>query len=187
MNTHQQAKAPFPFIWKTSKVQIIMAIISVVAGLSYYIYSKEPFSVQWNRWLNTFITGATLTLAIAIWFNEKRQEWKKQLSKKLDIYYMLDGKICATVKNAPLTGEGDIRQWGQSIGQTILNKKVSIDFTGFKTESLGLDKKRKVMRYQLVVYLLKGIEGITNENPYEFSEDGNFIPPVQEQKIVQTA
>jgi hypothetical protein len=80
------------------------------------------------------------------------------------------------VNNAPLTSEADIRNWGQSMGQAILNKSVRIDFTGFKITSAGINRKRRVMHYGLTIYLREKIEGIEAGRIFEFDEEGNFIP-----------
>lgn len=175
MKNQQRTKALFPFIWKTSQTQIVVVVFSILVGVVYYLNQEEHFTAQWHSWIHAYITVATFVMAIFIWYNEKKEEWEKHLSKKLDIVYLLDGKPYATVKNAPLAGEDDIRQWGQSIGQTNLNGGDRIDFNGFKVTNLGVNKNKQVMHYELIIYLGTKIKGVQEGAELQYSDDGNLL------------
>lgn len=168
------------YLWsqKFSKVQSLLVLIVIAIGVIAYFYIKftfkKQFKEQWNDWIDTVITILTLGVAIAVWINEKLLAWENSLPKKLHIKYMLEGKVYATVNDAPLTGENDIRSWGQSIGKTILNKTISIEFSGFKIEGPVRNDKKGIMTYHLTVYLFNKIDGIPEGSKIFFESNGNL-------------
>jgi len=170
----ERSHSPFSFIWKTSKSQLILVFVIIVVGSGFYLYNKGNFFKQWNDWIDIYISLVTLLVAAFIWSNEKKEEWKRSLPKKLDIVYLLNNDVHAIVKNAPLTGEADIRNWGQSIAKTILNDKANIDFSGFETAKQGPDKERGVMVYKLTIFLRQSIPGIKDITKFEFYDNGDL-------------
>lgn len=155
-----------PYIHKTSKSQLIIAGIVIVAGLCTFIYNyfflHFSFKEQWANWIEVYATAALIFISITIWYNEKVENWRDSLPKKLKIQYFLKGDLenpYCTVLNAPLTQEGDIRQWGQSIAKTILNKKetVNVNFYGYEISNGIISEDRKTVEYLLKVFLREEI------------------------------
>lgn len=162
------------FIWKNSKVQIIIVTLFIIIGIVVYLSQGIAFAAQWESWLEAFITSLILFMAVFIWYNEKRQDWKNSLRKKLNISYMLNNEVYCKVLNAPLAGKGDIRTWAISIGGTILNKKVHIDFSGFQISKPTIDYKKNNNVYGVTVYLKQPIEDITKGRVFRFDENGDL-------------
>lgn len=185
MKSPHQTKSHIPFVWRTNKMAIILFVLYVTGGLLACAYFSEPLKEQWHSWLHAYITLATFTITITIWYNEKKEAWERHLPKKLNIIYQFNNELFATIKNAPLTSEADIRNWGQSIGQTILNKTSRIDFTGFKVRPVYIDKQKLIVQYDLIIYLRGKIEGIEPGSIYAFNDEGNLIIDVNKEVPVQ--
>jgi hypothetical protein len=173
------------FILAVKKFQLgIVGIFIVIACILFFFNLGKSFKEHWNSWLDIFLTISMIFLGAAIWYNEQREEWVKHLPKKLNIKYLLKVKdkyqLHCEINNAPLTSEGDIRAWGQSIGRTILNERTNIDFNGFKIDAPKINREKKELIYELTVYLQRPIEGIatSNENGatlFIFDDSGNFV------------
>jgi len=172
------------FIWKTSKNQLMLAMLFVLFCFFIFIYCfvgyNMTFEKQWGGWLEAAATIGIVGISISIWYNEKCENWIDSLPKKLNIVYKLKNKdgnyidFCF-IKNAPLAHEGDIRNWGQSIGQTILNQRVSIDFAGFYIDKPVLIKDKKIREFSLTVFLHKEIEKINQGDVFEFDDNGYLL------------
>lgn len=158
--------------WK--RVQLISVPLMLLACVMVGIIRGETLHDQWNNWINTFITIATLAIAVFVWVNETNTEWKQSLPKKLDVFYIFNGENYATVTNAPLAGEDDVRNWGQSIGKTILNKRANLSFSGFAAEAPQLDEKRHVMKYHISIFLTEEIQGIPLGSKFNFLDSGDM-------------
>ncbi|MDY0315941.1 MAG: hypothetical protein RBR32_12770 [Bacteroidales bacterium] len=176
------------FVWKVNKKHLI-ALLVLIGVLIFIIgcfdsFVKEFSGSYWDI-LEPALTLILIGISVSIWLNEQNENWRDSLSKKLNITYIIvknknanyeDDWFCK-VYNAPLTHEGDIRHWGLSIAQTIL-EGARIDFLGFnikKPSSSTLINKEKVMLYELEVFIKKEIEGINHGDKYEFDNKGCFI------------
>lgn len=163
------------FIWKNSWAQIIIVMLFIITGVLVYLFNGNAFATQWESWLEAFVTSLILFMAVFIWYNEKKQDWENSLSKKLNITYMLGQEVYCQVINAPLASEGDIRAWAISIGGTILNERVHIDFSGFKISKPQIDYKNNNNVYGVTVYLKRPIDVINKGNEYSFGENGDLL------------
>lgn len=163
-----------------SKEQIWAAIVFTLAGIIIFIIkccaSNLTFAEQWSNWLGTYFTVGLVCISIVIWYNEQKRNWVNNLPKKLDIYYIYQGEVFCKVENAPLSGESDIRSWGQSIGQTILQDSATrILFSGFKTSAGKLNKKNKTVKYTHEVFLKEKFNLGGNNDHFEFDDDGKLM------------
>lgn len=181
------------YIWKTSRYQIVlvsgllavMFIIFTIYQEGFFKHLFDPgldnLAKAWEDGLEALITTFILLVAVAVWYNEKKQDWENSLPKKLDIIYKLGGNEHATVKNVPLTSEQDIRPWAQSIAQTVLNKAVPIHFSGFRLEKPNKSKDKKYMLYKIELYLIQEIQGLKGLGESfkhrEFDDNGQLIQP----------
>lgn len=173
------------YVWYPFKVsiwQFLFGLVLICLAIFFFLTSAPTlnigFKINWDHWLSAYIALATLLFAVFIWYNEKREAWRRALPKKLNIEYLLaNGETFCEVRNAPLAGESDIRNWGQSIGQTILNKQTRIQFSGFKISKPIMDYHRLLLVYQLEVYLYEKIDGINKGDSFEFNDDGNLENP----------
>jgi hypothetical protein len=129
---------------------------------------------MWQSWMEPFLAFSTITIAIFIWYNEKKQDWESALPKKLDVYFQHQDKVIYQVRNAPLAGDDDIRQWGQQIGRQM--NKGDLLFNGFKVEGPNRETYKAgkdVMRYTLTVWLQNIEEGKT-EKTWHYDDDGRL-------------
>lgn len=179
------------FVWQQSKVQVIL-VVGLVFVAVLLLVLRPAISACWKAtfsdYLDPMIALGTLIVTVGVWYNEQIENWKAQLEKRLHIIYLLriddQWHHHVTVVNAPLAGKDDIRNWGQSIGQTIFPQEIleevkpdptwaRISFTGFKIAMSGkLDKQRKHQYYGLLVFLSAPIKGADDGKVYVFDADG---------------
>lgn len=172
----------FPgYLWKsnTTRWQILLVVFFVFIGIPVFrAYSQSIGLAEiWQNWLEAFLAFLTAFVAIFIWLNEKKQDWENSLPKKLDAFFIHNEEIFYQVENAPLTGENDIRQWGQQIGFQMNGG--NLKFNGFKVEgpNRGKDTEENyVMRYKLTVWLQSINEG-RQEKTWIYGNDGKLIKP----------
>ena len=144
----------------------------------------KSFLNDWS-YIEPIVGFSTLIAAVFIWYNEKKQEWRESLPKKMHVEYILDGSTYWNVQYAPLTSENDIRSWGQSIAKTILNNKNNIDFKGFEIESARIskdDQGRDIMLYMVHFYLIQPIEGVEAGSILKFDSSGIAQLNIQQEK-----
>lgn len=160
------------YLIKKNFVQIGIFLLVAVLIIGCFKYSGLPFAKQWELWLEAAITFSIVGMTVLIWYNEQRQDWENSLPKKLNIKYKYNGKDFCTVLNAPLSSESDIRTWGTSIAGTILNKKLSIKFSGFFIKKPQIDKKKGTMIYNLDIFIDEPIYGISQNAEIVFLDNG---------------
>jgi hypothetical protein len=168
------------FIWKSKSTrwQIVLTGILVIVFLALLFRSlsqSKGLAEMWQSWMEPFLAFSTILIAVFIWYNEKKQDWESALPKKLDVSFQHQDEVIYRVRNAPLAGDDDIRQWGQQIGRQM--NKGDLLFNGFKVEGPNreTDKTGKdVMRYTLTVWLQRIEEGKT-EKTWEYDDDGKLI------------
>lgn len=163
----------FLFSHKLSALQLFLFFAVLLGSIWGYSNHTESLSQQWSEWIDIVIALSTLLVAISVWINEKVVDWKKSLPKKLNVKYIMGGTTYANIKNAPLSGEDDIRQWGTSMAKTILTGE-NINFSGFKIDGPTLDNNRQVMVYDLIVFLYEPMKKIDGDVQWE--DDGNLSP-----------
>ena len=164
---------------KSTKRQIILTSFLALCLIIFFIIgclqSKSP-NEMWQSWIDPFLALSTIFIAAFIWWNEKRQDWENALPKKLDAYFKYQNKTVYQVKNAPLAGDDDIRQWGQQIGRQ-MNDDKNLSFNGFKVEGPNRERDKagkNIMRYALTIWLQQ-IEGGKNGRSWLYDDDGKLI------------
>lgn len=170
-------------IIKISHNQILLVIVSTITLFVVFGVWKpdflKNFPLIWENWLEASITFMLLIVAVFIWYNEKKQDWEMALPKKLNVCYKLDDKYNINVINAPLASEQDIRPWGLSIAQTMLNKTLRIEFEGFeiarpeiKTDTEG----RNFKLYSITFFLTEKIGGLDESiKEIKFDNTGRYV------------
>lgn len=98
------------------------------------VYTDED--KWWNRLLDPTIGISTFIFAFAVWSREAYQNWEQNLPKRLTVRFIYKGKLLLICKNAILTSEGDIRQWGQQIGSQ-MNRNQALKFEPFFEINIG--------------------------------------------------
>jgi len=148
----QQKQGVLPYLFLNSTFNIVIFLCFTI-GLAIVIFSDFSFPMDyWEQYLDQYLAIGAVAFAILIWFNEQRSAYRAQLPKKLNVYFYHNNKVCATIKNAPLTSESDIRNWGQSLGGNYFCKHpVRLSFAGFQYD--GPHYKNKKASYNLIYYL----------------------------------
>lgn len=100
------------------------ALVGVlVGGLITYAAnntSSEPgVAWWWADWADTWITVTTLMVAVFLGL----RAWVDELPKRLTIHFLWGDRYALTCWEASLAGEGDIRQWAQSIGRQMCHNE----------------------------------------------------------------
>lgn len=187
------------FIWNANKNHLMIMFIFVAVLLFFMVFNTTFVrDLSGNYWdiIEPLLTFLLIGISVSIWLNEQRENWRNALPKKLNVTFEVPSEggdpIVYKIYNAPLAHEGDIRNWGLSIGQTILLNGARADFTGFHitypTRPVTIDKilyapqfnvkiqdkKKKYMLYEITFYLNKPIKDIENNALFVFNEDGNF-------------
>ena len=166
------------YLCGNSRLQV--CLISIMVGLA--ILFLICILVGWEKcyadYVDPSIAIGTLLVAIIVWYNEKRENWRTTWTKKLHVIYLLKDKEGwrehMIVVNAPLAGESDIRQWGQSLAQTAIPKIMGrIEFTGFKITPPETDTSQQLKHFGLMIFLSKEIKGIEDGEIYIFDADGS--------------
>jgi hypothetical protein len=171
------------YLWKSrsTKWQIVLTIILAVLFVALVLRSlaqSRSFNEIWQGWMDPFLAVSTVTVAIFIWINEKRQDWENALPKKLDVHFVLGGEAFYRVENAPLASDDDIRQWGQQIGQQ-MNDNERLAFNGFKLAGPHRERDsagNHIMRYHLTVWL-HDIGRDKKKKIWQYDDDGRLVAP----------
>jgi hypothetical protein len=173
MNTNPKSSL-WNFIWQRNKPQLLVIAGLLIAALFLPLSLSESFvnsfSKQWSQWLEAFLAFALVIVAVAIWLNEQREEWVRSLPKKLNVQYMLDGDLFCEIRNAPLTGESDIRAWGQSLAKTCVRSKAAeINFTGFSTSSPKVENKKQIFEHK--IFLSSAIPDVEKSSLFVYNDE----------------
>lgn len=136
----------------SSEIKLIAIVFTVFAIiLILLIYFQVDFvGSNWDH-IEPYIAYATIGIAIALWVHNLVSSYRENLPKVLNIDFEYKDEICAKVINAPLVGEDDIRNWGQSIGQNQVNKETRLKFAGFSIQ--GPNRKDRKSIYHLTIFL----------------------------------
>jgi|GEM_PF-6127928 len=178
-------------IWRTNRRTLSIAMIVFTLLIAFVVLAQQ---CEWMFWpplfadyIDSIIAVGTFLVAALVWGSEKLEAWQESIPKKLNILYLLEKgdnwEIHVSVFDAPLVGESDIRNWGQSIGQTIFPAELKpekinvrewqrINFIGFWIGKSNLDRKRPTMDYDLLVFLRDPILGAQDGYSYVFDEYG---------------
>ena len=138
----------------------------------------------WNAWGDPLLGLSTFLVAIVIWLSNTAKDWEERLDKKLTVSYRLQsegGREVIHCENAFLSHEGDIRNWGQSLGQQTIGKNkqqrlVYFDFSNtFKVEEPQiLHHKNQYFKHFSATFYLKNLPKDELENGYDIRK-GKFV------------
>lgn len=142
----------------------ILVFAAFCTLLALMVVRRDQGQSWWDQFDHMVGVG-TLLLAIGVWIGETRQEWEAQLPRRLNAYFLFDKQPTMVCRQAYLSGEGDIRQWGQQIGaQMAGGRHLAIDPLGITQKRLGIQSAGDELSlvFQVVFYL--------NANPTQAAE-----------------
>ncbi|MCO5232091.1 MAG: hypothetical protein M9958_13145 [Chitinophagales bacterium] len=115
-------------IFNYSKLAAYGLLILVILLFLVYLLDENHSNVVWEvidpvAGIMTFIT------TLVIFGFQAKKNWEDSLEKMLSVEYIYTGEeqdlLIAKIENAYLSGESDVRQWAQSLGQQIMG---NLDF-----------------------------------------------------------
>lgn len=163
---------------RTTRTQMIFVVFLVGFCLLFFPRFSNYLGLPdiWQNWGEVCLALVTVSVAVFIWYNEKKQDWENSLPKKLDVSFVHESKDFYRVKNAPLASENDVRQWGQSIGQQ-MNDGKPLSFTGFYTEAPRRAKNSAgdpITQYEVRIWLQK-IDPDKQPTEWVYDDDGRLV------------
>lgn len=109
------SKSRVLFAFANYWIQITIALIAT--GVLIWLACKYPDKGD-SLQLAEAITGLiTFLIALFVWFIQINREWKDSLGKRLTVQFEFKNKLVMKCEEAFLSGEADIRAWGQQLGQ----------------------------------------------------------------------
>jgi hypothetical protein len=119
------------FAIRTRIIQVLVALaaLSVVAAWIFLNRTSEgKLNIDFWLWMEPLTGLTTLAVAGLVWFGELKQDWYNSLPKRLTVqfvYKFSDGyRMVLQCTEAYLTGEDDIRAWGQQVGQQMADREL---------------------------------------------------------------
>lgn len=140
----------WPFAKRTRKKQVLGAMAALIFFAAWIFVIPTPdgkLNTDWWSWMEPLTGLTTLAVAVLVWFGELKQDWYNSLPKRLTVkfvYKFSKGyRIVLHCANAYLPGEGDIRAWGQQLGQQMADGEyLKFQHYIYETEELPQDNIR---------------------------------------------
>lgn len=113
----------FAYCRKERRLELQIAVIAVAVALwcAHLMAGWKP--LDWSFY-DVFLTIGTFVTALLVWMGELRQDWENTLPKRLNVCFLHPRPagesrdyIAIVCVEAYLSGEGDIRQWSQTIAK----------------------------------------------------------------------
>jgi hypothetical protein len=131
-------------------------LLYFAAGISISILmlllSAVPLDTWWNGRLDPFSGTLTFILAFVIYIQNTINQWEDDLPKKLTVHFKYNDKYVLTCHEAYLAAEGDIRAWGQQIGQQ-MTSGTYLNFFPYLDNKKPVPLGNKFMLYEVTFYL----------------------------------
>lgn len=162
---------------------IVLFVVYWVATTNKKNLDVTSLDSWWNAWGDPVTGLSTFLVAIVIWLSNTAKDWEDRLDKKLTVIYQLPSENNREVircENAFLAHEGDIRNWGQSLGQQTIGKNqqhrlVYFDFSNsmeVRQPDIKLSNGHFYKHYTAIFYL-KSLPKDILENGEDLSK-GSF-------------
>ncbi|MBV6443388.1 MAG: hypothetical protein EPGJADBJ_05127 [Saprospiraceae bacterium] len=141
MNFWKKVCAQYQFAKERRLTQLLFNTIIVLTVIVALLYQPN-LGDFWDKSVGTISSIATFFIAIFLWLNDLSRDWKDSLEKRLFVdfnYRDLTGiqKPAMKCVGAFLSGEADIRAWGQQIGKQMNDQKI-LDFKPVPIQRDGL-------------------------------------------------
>ena len=121
----------------------------------------------WNIYLNPIVGLGTLFTAIAVWWGETSQDWRESLPKRLTVEFYYQKRLYMRCEHARLSGESDIRAFGQQIGLQMAAEKHD------STQTTDPAKKHEPLRH--LDFKVAAVESSV-EDPQQVGKGDYFLP-----------
>lgn len=85
----------------------------------------------WDEWVNrlqSFLGIGTLFVALFVWYGEIRDDWDKDLPKRMSVFFFHNGHPFIVCRYIWLAGADDLRAWGQQVAAQAAGERF-LDFS----------------------------------------------------------
>jgi len=123
---------------------VIITIILVWRSNGNSDLNWADYKSWWGDWFDPILGFSTFLVAMVIWLTNLAKEWEEKIDKKLTVIYKYDNREIFRCKKAYLAHEGDIRNWGQTLGRLAIGKGNDGRDYYFKYSSSRFEKSEKV-------------------------------------------
>jgi hypothetical protein len=144
----------------------------------------------WSDVLDPLVGVSTLLIAVVVWWNESRQEWRNSLPKRLTVDFVYKGRLVMRCEDADLASEGDIRALGQQIGGQMAAKderskpeQLLLKAPTIRYSSPRLTENGAALCYHASFELMALPEKLAN---LETGQYWHWVPPFEQPKISAT-
>jgi hypothetical protein len=107
------------YAWRNQKIPIVLALFVLLFVFGDFMSGWgwfDSFKARWNNDLDQVVSFATLMVALFVWLDEIRDNWKNNLPKRLTVRFEDEhGKLVLLCRKAHLSDAADIRPLGQQI------------------------------------------------------------------------
>ena len=150
---------------KRQSLGLIALLLILGIAYSHRWSNGHTFWDHFWEWIDPVAGIGAFIITLVILYNQARELWEDSLEKRLTVHYIYNRNEIATVENAYLAGESDIRQWAQSLGKQMFGYfsfDMNWDDDKKKNRIIKKDKEGYYMHYEVTIYL--------PENPFDSSE-----------------
>ncbi len=147
----------------TKKISWVIITILLIMGIVLFFnllnFNTEGFFTKrriWDKWFDPGIGLFTALVTIFIALQNTYSDWNNSLPKRLTVHFVYEDQFIMTCHEAFLSGEADIRQWGQQIGSQMAGELLSFyPFISSAKESNRYDitLKEVFKPYEVIFYL----------------------------------
>ncbi len=149
---------------KRTYINVILGMAVLIASILWIVNTNtkdfDLWNIErwWNAWGDPFIGLSTFLVAIVIWLTNIAIDWENRLDKKLTVTYKYGDKEVVKCKKAYLAHEGDIRNWGQTLGRLAVGNSSDDRDYSFKYNSSKFERKDSVVKKGM--YFFKHFDAI---------------------------
>lgn len=137
----------------------------------------------WILWGDPIIGILTFFVAVAIWLMNAAKYWEDRLGLKLSVIYKdSNGREVIIVEKAFLAHEGDVRNWGQTLGRQAVGKGSDGRDLYFELTSSIIMNKPEVVKgdnsyykHYTVIFIFTKLPAISDLKNKEDMSKGKFL------------
>lgn len=135
----------------------------------------------WNAWGDPVLGLSTFLVAIVIWLSNTAKDWEDSITKKLTVVYKFGDREVIRCEKAYLANEGDIRNWGQTIGRQTLGQSIHFNYKIFELDQTDTieGKNWEYHKHYIATFFLASIPSQLDSGKFLWKEGEDkpiFVP-----------
>ena len=130
-------------------IAVVLFTLVWVSGTNEVSFDTGQIDNWWGKWGDPILGLATFLVAVVIWLTNTAKDWEDRLDKLLTVSYidLNTNREVIRCENAFLAHEGDIRNWGQTLGRQSIGKNPKGFYNSFDFSNI-LEMKPPEIRHQ---------------------------------------